>query len=115
MRWWGDAKRAHDIATDHAKSRQALGKALIEHEGAGFLLADNEIDLHLSRLAIWHTACVLDQGGPAGRSSSLTKVVCSETLNRVADRSQKILGGLGVSHDTVVAQIAAGFARVQDL
>lgn len=106
MRWWGAAKRTHDIATEYAKSRQAFGNSLIEHEGVGFLLADNEIDLHLSKLAIWHTAWVLDQGGKASRESSLAKVACSEALDRVADRSQQILGGMGVSHDTVVAQIA---------
>ncbi|MEP1142432.1 MAG: acyl-CoA dehydrogenase family protein [Henriciella sp.] len=106
MRWWGAAKRCHDIATDYAKTRMAFGNPLIEHEGVGFQLADNEIDLQLSQLSIWHTAWTLDQGERAGRESSLAKVACSEALDRVADRSQQILGGMGVSHDTVVAQIA---------
>ncbi|WP_419715356.1 acyl-CoA dehydrogenase family protein [Henriciella marina] len=106
MRWWGAAKRCHDIATDYARTRMAFGKSLMEHEGVGFLTADNEIDLHLSQLSIWHTAWTLDQGKRAGRESSLAKVACSEALDRVADRSQQILGGMGVSHDTVVAQIA---------
>lgn len=106
MRWWGAAKRCHDIATEYAKNRIAFGKPLMEHEGVGFLLADNEIDLHLSQLSIWHTAWTLDQGERASRESSLAKVACSEALDRVADRSQQILGGMGVSHDTVVAQIA---------
>jgi len=106
MRWWGAAKRCHDIATEYAKKRMAFGKPLMEHEGVGFLLADNEIDLHLSQLSIWHTAWTLDQGERAGRESSLSKVACSEALDRVTDRSQQVLGGMGVSHDTVVAQIA---------
>jgi len=106
MRWWGAAKRCHDIATDYAKTREAFGSTLIEHEGVGFMLADNEIDLHMSKLAIWHTAWLLDQGEKASRESSLAKVACSEALDRITDRSQQILGGLGVSHDTVVAQIA---------
>jgi len=106
MRWWGAAKRCHDIATDYAKTRMAFGKPLMEHEGVGFLLADNEIDLHLSELSIWYTAWTLDQGERAGRESSLSKVACSEALDRVTDRSQQVLGGMGVSHDTVVAQIA---------
>lgn len=106
MRWWGAAKRCHDVALEYAKTRTAFGNPLIEHEGVGFQLADNEIDLQLSQLAIWHTAWTLDQGERAGRESSLAKVACSEALDRVADRSQQILGGMGVSHDTVVAQIA---------
>lgn len=106
MRWWGAAKRCHDIATEYAKTRQAFGGNLIEHEGVGFLLADNEIDLHTSKLTIWHTAWLLDQGEKGGRESSLAKVACSEALDRITDRSQQILGGLGVTHDSVVAQIA---------
>ena len=27
------------------------------------MLADNDMDLHLARLATWHAAWVLDQGG----------------------------------------------------
>lgn len=106
MRWLGAAKRTHDIAVQYAKERTAFSKKLIDHEGVGFLLADNEIDLHQCRLAIWHTAWLLDQGAEAGQASSMTKVFCSERLDRVADRSQQVLGGLGVTHDTVVAQIA---------
>jgi acyl-CoA dehydrogenase len=42
MRWLGAARRAHDIATDYARRRTAFGKPLGEHEGVGFMLADNE-------------------------------------------------------------------------
>lgn len=106
MRWHGAAQRAHDIATAYANQREAFGKPLLDHEGVGFMLADNEMDLHQSRLAIWHTAWVLDQGDDARKESSMAKVLCSEAQDRVVDRSQQILGGLGFTHDTVVAQIA---------
>ena len=105
MRWLGAATRAHDIARDYAAKRRAFGKTLGEHEGVGFMLADNAIDLHQSRLAIWHCAWLLDQGRSAGSASSLAKVVCSEALFRVADRCVQILGGMGVTHDTVVERI----------
>ena len=62
MRWLGAARRAHDIAVAYARQRQAFGKRIGEHEGVGFMLADNEMDLHVARLAIWHCAWVLDQG-----------------------------------------------------
>ena len=61
MRWLGSANRAHDIAADYARKREAFGKKLGEHEGVSFMLADNLMDIHLARLAIWHTAWVLDQ------------------------------------------------------
>ena len=62
MRWLGAARRAHDIAVRLCADAGGLRQALGEHEGVGFMLADNEMDIRLSRLSIWHTAWVLDQG-----------------------------------------------------
>ncbi len=105
MRWLGAARRAHDIATDYARRRTAFGKPLGEHEGVGFMLADNAMDLHTSRLVIWHTAWVLDQGERGRHESSMAKVICSEAIWRIVDRSMQILGGLGITDDTIVAKI----------
>ena len=105
MRWWGSARRAHDIATAYACRRHAFGKALIDHEGVGFMLADNEIDLKQAELTIDWCAWVLDQGEPGTAESSIAKVSVSEALYRVADRCVQILGGMGVTGDTPVQQI----------
>jgi acyl-CoA dehydrogenase len=107
MRWLGAARRAHDIATDYARQRQAFGKPIGEHEGVGFMLADNEMDLHVSRLTIHHCAQVLDRGELALHESSRAKVIVSEAVWRVADRCVQILGGQGVSGETVVSRIFA--------
>ena len=105
MRWLGSAQRAHDIATDYARRREAFGVKLGEHEGVGFMLADNAMDLHVTRLAVQHCAWVLDQGGHASTESSMTKVIASEAIMRVVDRSLQILGGTGMTRDTVVERI----------
>jgi acyl-CoA dehydrogenase len=105
MRWLGAARRCHAIATDYARKRQAFGRAIGEHEGVGFMLADSEMDLNLCRLAIWHAAWMLDRGERAQLETSMYKVYCSEALSRVVDRSLQILGGMGVTDDTVVQQI----------
>jgi acyl-CoA dehydrogenase len=105
MRWLGQARRAHDIALDYASRRHAFGKPLAEHEGVGFMLADNDIDLHTARLHIWHTAWLLDQGQKGGFESSRAKVACSEAEWRVVDRCVQILGGQGVTGDTPVMRI----------
>jgi acyl-CoA dehydrogenase len=105
MRWLGAAGRAHRIATEYARAREAFGKKIVEHEGVGFLLADNEIDLHTSRLAIWHAAWLLDQGQHARHETSLAKVLCSEALGRVVDRAVQVMGGMGVVDDAAVARI----------
>src|ERR1700692_3384737 len=98
-------RRAHDIAVDYARRRHAFGKPLGEHEGVGFMLADNEMDIHHCRLVIWHTAWVLDQGQRGRHESSMAKVICSEAIWRIVDRSMQILGGLGITDDTLVARL----------
>ncbi len=105
MRWLGQARRAHDAAVDYARRREAFGKQLAEHEGVGFMLADNEMDLHTARLHILHTAWLLDQGERCNFESSRAKVVCSEAEWRVVDRSVQILGGRGVTGESVVMRI----------
>jgi acyl-CoA dehydrogenase len=107
MRWLGAARRAHDVAVDYARRRQAFGRTIGEHEGVGYMLADNDIDLHAARLMIWHGAWVLDQGELGLHESSRAKVMVSEALWRVVDRCVQILGGQGVSGETVVARIFA--------
>jgi acyl-CoA dehydrogenase len=105
MRWLGQARRAHDEALDHARHREAFGKKLGEHEGVGFMLADNDIDLQTARLHIWQTAWLLDQGQRGNYESSRAKVVCSEALWRVVDRSVQVLGGRGVTGESMAMRI----------
>jgi alkylation response protein AidB-like acyl-CoA dehydrogenase len=107
MRWLGAARRAHDIATDYARRRHAFGKPIGEHEGVGFMLADNDMDLHVARLATLHGAWVLDQGKLGLHESSRAKVIVSEATWRIVDRCVQILGGQGVTDETIVARIFA--------
>jgi acyl-CoA dehydrogenase len=105
MRWLGSARRAHDTAVAYARQRHSFARPLVEHEGVGFMLADNEMDLHAARLVIWHCAWVLDQGEKGRHESSMAKVLCSEAQWRTVDRSMQILGASGVSDETIVARI----------
>jgi acyl-CoA dehydrogenase len=107
MRWLGAARRAHDVALAYARERQAFGRPIGQHEGVGFALADNAMDLHIARLTTWHAAWVLDQGGLGLQESSRAKVIVSEAVWRVVDRCVQVLGGQGVTGETVVARIFA--------
>lgn len=105
MRWLGAAGRCHAIAAAHAGRRHSFGRTLGEHQGVGFMLADNEIDLHLCRLAIWQAAWRLDRHEQARDETSIVKVFCSEALGRVVDRCMQILGSIGITRDTVIERI----------
>jgi len=105
MRWLGAATRANAIASDYACRRQAFGRLLIDHEGVGFQLADNMIDLRMCEQMIDWCAGVLDGGARGSAESSIAKVAVSEALFRIADRCVQVMGATGVSDDTVVARI----------
>lgn len=116
MRWLGQARRAHDIACAYASRRESFGRKLGEHQGIGFMLADNEMDLLTTRLTTWHCAWVLDQGERGNFESSMAKVISSEGIWRVIDRSVQVLGGQGVTSEALVDRIfrdARGF-RIYD-
>jgi acyl-CoA dehydrogenase len=105
MRWLGAAERAQSIAVEHARTRTAFGKPIGEHEGVSFMLADNEIALHQCRLTIWHACWLMDNGAKARHESSIAKSFVSEELFKVADRCVQVLGGIGISDETVVEMI----------
>lgn len=105
MRWLGAAERTQSIAIDYAKTRTAFGKPIGEHQGVSFMLADNEIALHQCRLTIWHACWLMDQGEKARHESSIAKSFVSEELFKVTDRCVQVLGGIGISDETVVEMI----------
>jgi acyl-CoA dehydrogenase len=105
MRWLGAATRCNEISIDYAMKRSAFGRQLIDHEGVGFMLADNLIDLKQSELIIDWCADILDTGASGTVESSMTKVAVSEALFKVADRCVQIMGGTGVTRETIVEQV----------
>lgn len=105
MRWLGACTRAQEIAVAYAAKRQAFGKPLIDHEGVGFMLAENQIALKQAELMIDWCAGILDTGVLGTVESSMAKVAVSEGLYAVADRCVQVMGGSGVTDDTIVAQV----------
>lgn len=116
MRWLGQARRAHDIATQYARERQTFGHRLGDHQGVGFMLADNEMDILSTRLAVHYCAQVLDAGEKGNYESSLVKVISADAIWRVIDRSVQVLGGQAMTDENLVCKIfkdARGF-RIYD-
>lgn len=105
MRWLGSATRAQEIAVAYASTRKAFGKLLVDHEGVGFMLADNLIALQQCELMIDWCAGVLDGGSQATTESSMAKVAVSDALFHIADRCVQVMGGLGVARDSIVEQV----------
>lgn len=105
MRWLGCCIRAHEIATDYACRREAFGKTLIDHEGVGFMLAENKILIKQCELMIDWCASVLDTGSLGTVESSMAKVAVSEAMMKIADNCVQVMGGMGVTDLTIVEQV----------
>jgi len=80
-------------------------QTLIDHERVGFMLADNLIDLKQAEVMISWCASVLDTGSLGTNESSMAKVALSEALMRVADRCVQVMGGPGVTNETIVEHV----------
>lgn len=100
MRWLGVARRALDIALDHALNRRAFGQQLGDLGMVQQLIADSVIDLETSRAVIWRAAWALDVGSPARHETSVAKAHVAETVGRIVDRSVQVAGGQGVSGES---------------
>jgi acyl-CoA dehydrogenase len=69
------------------------------------MLAENAMDLKQAELMIDWCADILDGGSLGTTESSMAKVTVSEALMRVADRCVQILGGTGITGDTIVERV----------
>lgn len=105
MRWLGAARRAMEYAIGYARERESFGRTLSDHQAVQFMVADSEIEMHASRLMIWHAAWLLDNGEKAQHESSMAKVFVAETVNRVIDRAVQICGARGIAEDWQVASL----------
>ena len=104
MRWLGVAVRSMEIAARYALQRESFGNKLSEHQAVQWMVADSHTEIYAARLAIWHTAWKLDGGNKAKQEVAMTKVLVSETVDRVVDRALQICGALGVSEDTPLSR-----------
>jgi acyl-CoA dehydrogenase len=107
MRWLGLARRAHDLALDRAREREAFGQPLEQLGMVQALIADSVLDLESSRLMIQRCAWELDRGGHARMESSAAKVFVAEAVGRVVDRAVQICGSLGISDDLPLGRYLA--------
>lgn len=104
MRWLGLAWRAHEMAIERAREREAFGSRLGSLGLVQGLLAESEIDLRTSRLLTLQGCAVIDAGRDARQDSAIAKVYVSEAVGRVVDRSVQIHGALGVSGDSILSR-----------
>ena len=95
----GLAQGALDHAVAYAKERESFGKAIIEHQGLAFLLADMEAAVQSGRAMTLHAARLKDQGLPFSREASIAKMVATDNAMKVTTDAVQVLGGYGYTRD----------------
>ncbi len=120
----GVAQGALDAAVAYAKEREAFGRAIIDHQGLGFLLADMAAAVDSARATYLHAARLKDAGRPYGRAASVAKLVATDNAMKVTTDAVQVLGGAGYTKDfpverymreTKVMQIFEGTNQIQRL
>ena len=82
----GIARAAFEFATSYSKERVQFGVPIAMHQAIQFMIADMATKVHLSRLATWNSAVLLDQGRRNTLESSHAKRFAADTAMEVATR-----------------------------
>src|SRR5204862_174723 len=91
----GIARAAFEFATNYSKERVQFGVPIAMHQAIQFMIADMATKVHLSRLATWNSAVLLDQGRRNTLESSHAKRFAADTAMEVTTDAVQIYGGYG--------------------
>jgi len=101
----GKAERLIEMATDCCATRKQFGQPIGQFQATGFRLADMAIGLRTGDLLVADTVRRADQGIMTDSDAAMVKVYCSEMLNRVADDTVQIYGGMGLMEELPVQRM----------
>jgi alkylation response protein AidB-like acyl-CoA dehydrogenase len=118
----GLAQAALDAAVAYARDREQFGRAIIDHDGLGFMLADMAVRIEVGRAAYLAAARLRDLGLPFTRQASIAKLHCSDAAMQSAVDAVQVFGGYGYTEDfpverflreAKVLQIVEGTNQIQ--
>ncbi|MGB3587204.1 MAG: acyl-CoA dehydrogenase [Tunicatimonas sp.] len=118
----GIASGALEFALQYAQERKAFGKALTQHQGIQFKLADMATQIEAARLLCLQAADLKDQGLPYSKQSAMAKLFASQVAMDVTTEAVQIHGGYGyvkeyhverLMRDAKITQIYEGTSEIQ--
>ncbi|MGH7833699.1 MAG: acyl-CoA dehydrogenase family protein [Candidatus Binatia bacterium] len=95
----GIAQRALDMMIEYSKNRVTFGQPLAERQAVQFMIADSAMELRACRLLVYECAWRSDRGEDVRDLSYMVKIMCTEMVSRVVDRSIQVHGGIGLTRD----------------
>jgi acyl-CoA dehydrogenase len=120
----GIARAAFEFAVAYSKERVQFGVPIAMHQAIQFLIADMATKVHLSRLAAWQSAVLLDQGKRNTLESSHAKRFAADSAMEVTTDAVQVYGGYGfikdypvekLMRDAKIMQLYEGTSQIQRL
>ena len=120
----GIARAAFEFATEYSKERVQFGVPIAMHQAIQFMIADMATKVHLSRLATWNSAVLLDQGKRNTLESSHAKRFAADSAMEVTTDAVQVYGGYGfikeypvekLMRDAKIMQLYEGTSQIQRL
>ena len=101
----GKAERIMNLAIDWAANRKQFGKPIGSFQATGFKLADMSIGLRAADLMVNDAVSRAEVGAMQDSDAAMVKVFCSEMLNKVADDTVQIYGGMGLMEELPIQRL----------
>ena len=101
----GKAERIMNLAIDWAANRKQFGKPIGSFQATGFKLADMSIGLRAADLMVNDAVSRAEKGAMQDADAAMVKVFCSEMLNKVADDTVQIYGGMGLMEELPIQRL----------
>jgi alkylation response protein AidB-like acyl-CoA dehydrogenase len=101
----GIARRLLKMSAQYAKGRSQFGNPISTYQAIQFKLADMATELYAADNMICRTAWMRDQGMDIRKEAAMTKLYCSEMVNRAAYEAIQIHGGAGCLREGNVERV----------
>ncbi|MGE7767200.1 acyl-CoA dehydrogenase family protein [Peribacillus sp. NPDC096540] len=118
----GIAQGAYESALNYAKERKQFRKPIANFQSIQFMLADMAMTIEASRLLVYKSVFLLEQGTPSAKHASFAKCFAADTAMKVAEDAVQIHGGYGFIReypvekyfrDAKIMQIYEGTNQIQ--
>src|SRR5688500_292097 len=120
----GIAQAAFEFAAEYSKERVQFGVPIAMHQAVAFMIADMATEIEASRLLVWQSAVLLDQGKRNTLAASHAKRFAADTAMEVTVDAVQVYGGYGfikeypvekLMRDAKIMQLYEGTSQIQRL
>lgn len=98
----GAAERMLQMALDHAKTRQSMGRPIADYQAIQWMIADSQVEIEAAKWLTLYAAWRAENELDPRHASSIAKLYGANMANEVVDRVMQIHGGMGYTKELPV-------------